>query len=123
MAVGSLRTRASRPLHDEGRCVSPSAPALTPCWMMRRSNGHEWSLGLSGLVKESATVEQQDEADGRRRRTRDGLAAPSRGAARDFSKRRPQLILVFYGFQRQRRGFMSGTATAMRPGLALEEAA
>src|SRR5262249_1901384 len=55
------------------------------------------SLWLNGRIQEGMRVEQQDEADGRRRRTRDGSAAPSRGAARGFFKRRPQLILVFGG--------------------------
>jgi hypothetical protein len=41
-------------------------------------------------------VEQQDEADGRRR-TRAGTGAHSRAAARGFLMRRPQLILVLAG--------------------------
>jgi hypothetical protein len=64
--------------------------------MMRPSNSHEWSLGVSGFDRSLATVEQQDEADGRRR-SRDGTGAHSRAVARGFFSRRPQLILVLGG--------------------------
>src|SRR5262249_51269905 len=61
------------------------------------------SWWLNGRIQEGMRVEQQDEADGRRRRTRDGTRAHSRAVPRGFSKRRPQLILVLAGLQRNER--------------------